>query len=89
MGSLIVMIMIGPVGVIGDSIITLVGISLKCELNFSLVDPENISCAILRKDIRLCLMLSAKRQTATSLFISVLQESLQSVSTPADLIFQI
>ena len=45
MGKLIVMIMIVPVGVIVDSIITVVGISLKRELNFSLLDLENISSA--------------------------------------------
>ena len=35
MGKLIVMIMIGPVGVIVDSIITVVGISLKREFLFA------------------------------------------------------
>ena len=61
MGKLIVMIMIGPVGVIVDSIITVVGISLKRELNFSLLDLENISSARDRKNIRLYLILSPKQ----------------------------
>ena len=42
MGRLIVMIMTGPVGVIVHSIIIVVGNSLKRELNFSLLDLENI-----------------------------------------------
>ena len=74
MGRLIVMIMTGPVGVIVHSIIIVVGNSLKRELNFSLLDLENIKT---KKDWYFTLCEFDARAIANDklIFISVLQNS--------------